>query len=70
MEIRDIIADRLKDAGFGARIYRNAVFAYLRNRDIGTMEVAQALGGISDLVWMRQAADPYCWNRKGVTVRI
>jgi len=68
--MRDIIADTLRNAGFGTRIYRIAVFAYLRNRDIGTIEVAQALGGISDLVWMRQAADPHCWNRRGVTVRI
>jgi len=65
-----IIADRLRDTGFGTRVYSGSVFAYLKTRDIAATEVVQALGQVGDLIEMRPMMDPYRWNRKGVLIRV
>ena len=67
--MRDVTAQALKDAGFATRTYDNAVFAYLKTRNVDTNEVATALGAMSDLLRFRPAADPHRYNRTGVLIR-
>jgi hypothetical protein len=67
--MREMLVDDLKAAGFAVRVYQNGVFAYLKTRDVETMEVIMALGGASTLFRFNRQADPHRWNRQGVMVK-